>query len=163
MPITERFEDFREFVFKPIGYLIDKSDSDITTFCSQLPGKYEFVLGEARRIKEEFDSDKKSSDQFFKDIHIKVSTAEERLIKTTSEGIIYKPLAHLIRTPGKIEDSYFAEIYPILKKSSKQKKISIVNIPGIIRESLKPSKIRIGVTTRELLNYFKILRIKIIE
>jgi glycosyltransferase involved in cell wall biosynthesis len=47
--------------------------------------------------------------------------------------------------------------------ASKQKDISIVNIHGIIREGLKPSKIRIGVITRELVNYFKILSIKNIE
>jgi glycosyltransferase involved in cell wall biosynthesis len=45
-------------------------------------------------------------------------------------------------------------------RASLQKDIIIANIHGITREGIKPNRIRIGVIKRELINFYRILKIK---
>ena len=45
-------------------------------------------------------------------------------------------------------------------RASLQKDITIINVDGVTRENLKPNKVPIRVVKKEVVNFFRILRIK---
>ena len=119
MPSTEQLEDFREFICQPLDQLIGNSKGMVSSFCSQLLKKYEYVIGEARRNKEEYLKEGNDPSLFLNDMKIKVGTTEEMIFKETKRGIIYRPLGCLVEDKGNLRNLYLSEIYTITQKLKK--------------------------------------------
>jgi hypothetical protein len=119
MPFTDKLEDFRTFVLRPIGYLIENSDEDIAIFNNQLLEKYENVVGEARNNFEEYSKAKQSHNLFFTDMSEKISALDRKIFVKTEDGLFYKLLNYHI-DENTLAGRYLIEIFSTIQDLKKK-------------------------------------------
>lgn len=119
MPSTDQLDRFRDIVFLPIDYHIEKTNGDVLTLLKFNSIGFGNLVGEARRNFEEYQESRKKSSLFFSTLVRKVKEIKDSLFKTTDLGIEYIPTEVLINEIGKPQESYPFHIYQFILNVSK--------------------------------------------